>query len=107
MARRNVALAQPRQAPAKKRRSRGSKRNLTLEAERPPAAFDDLEQAFFAAAPPDEAAPAAAPECFDDLVAAGPAPRDPLAAVRRALGAARAALRRLFAPAGAQRAARK
>jgi hypothetical protein len=107
MARRNVALAQPPQVPAKKRRSRGSKRNPTREAERAPAAFDDLEQAFFAAAPPDEAAPAAAPERFDDLVALGPAPTDPLAAVRRALGAARAALGRLFAPPGAQRAPRK
>lgn len=107
MARRNVALTQPRQTPAKKRRSRGSKRNPTLEAERRPAAFDDLEQAFFAAAPPDEAAPVAAPDCFDNLVAAGPTPRDPLAAVRRALGVARVALGRLFAPASAQRAARK
>jgi hypothetical protein len=30
--------------------------------------FSDLEQAFFVAAPPDEFAPAAEPERFDDLV---------------------------------------
>jgi hypothetical protein len=107
MARRTVALAE-RQAPAKKRRSRGRKRNATGEVERTPGpVFDDMEQAFFAAAPPDDAAPAAAPDSFDDLVAAGPVPRDPLAALRRAFGAARAALGRLFARRGAQRSARK
>jgi hypothetical protein len=76
--------------------------------ERAPApAFDDLAEAFFAAAPPDEAAPASAPDSFDDLGAVGPAPRDPLAGLRRAVAAARAAFRRWRAPAGAQRAARK
>ena len=66
-----------REAPAKKRRSRGRKRNDTGEVARAPApapAFDDLTEAFFAAAPPDDAAPTVAPECFDDLVAVGPAP---------------------------------
>lgn len=107
MARQNVALAQPPQSPAKKRRSRGRKRHANREAPRAPApVFDDLEQAFFAAAPPDEAASAAEVESFDDLVAAGAPPPDPLASVRRALGAARAALGRLFAPASPQRSPR-
>jgi hypothetical protein len=106
MARQNVALAQPPQSPTKKRRSRGRKRHANREASRAPApVFDDLEQAFFAAAPPDEATPAGAVESFDDLIA-GPAPPDPLASVRRAFGAARAALGRLFAPASPQRSPR-
>jgi hypothetical protein len=107
MARRNVVLAQ-RSAPANKRRSRGRKRRATGEVERAPApSFDDLEQAFFAAAPPDEAEPAPVPDGFDDLVAVGPAPRDPLAALRRAFAAARAAIGRLCAPASAQRTPRR
>jgi hypothetical protein len=113
MARRNVVLAQ-RQAPANKRRSRGRKRRATGEVEctRAPA-FDDLAEAFFAAAPPDETAPDAAPDRFDDLVPVGPTPPDPLAVVRagtrRAIAALRVALGRLRArvSAGFQRAARK
>jgi hypothetical protein len=107
MARRNVAFAQ-RPDPTNKRRSRGRKRRSIGEIARAPApAFDDLTEAFFAAAPPDEAVLAAAPDSFDDLVAVGPAPRDPLAGFRRAVAAARAALGRWLAPAAAQRAARK
>jgi hypothetical protein len=107
MARRNVSLAQASQAPAGKRRSRGRKRNHTVEAARPPATFDDLEQAFFAAAPPEQADPVGVPDCFDDLVASGPAARDSFAALRCALAAVRAAARRLLAPATPQRDARK
>jgi hypothetical protein len=33
----------------------------------PPEAWSDLERAFFASAPPDEAEPPAAPPFFDDL----------------------------------------
>jgi hypothetical protein len=107
MARRNVALAQ-RQAPANKRRSRGRKRQAASEGERAPApAFDDLAEAFFASAPPDQAGPVAAPDCFEDLVAVGPAPQDPLAPWRRAVAAVRAAIGRWLAPAGPQRAPRK
>ncbi|HEY4392827.1 MAG TPA: hypothetical protein VGP64_02140 [Polyangia bacterium] len=107
MARQNVALAQ-RQAPANKRRSRGRKRRTTGEVARAPApAFDDLAEAFFAAAPPDDAASVALPDSFDDLVAVGPAPRDPRAALRRAFAAVRAAIGRLLAPPAPQRVARK
>jgi hypothetical protein len=104
MAPRNLALAQLPQAQGKKRRSRGRKRHSTGECGRgPDPAFDDLEQAFFAAAPPDEAAPEATPDCFDDLVGTEPEARDPLAGLRRALAAARVAVKRLFAPADPQR----
>jgi hypothetical protein len=104
MAPRNLALAQPPQTQGKKRRSRGRKRHSTEECGRAPdPTFDDLEQAFFAAAPPEEAAPAAEPERFDDLVGTEPEARDPLAGLRRALAAARVAIKRLFAPADPQR----
>jgi hypothetical protein len=107
MARRNVAFAQ-RPEPTNKRRSRGRKRRVTGEIARAPApAFDDLTEAFFAAAPADEAVLAAAPDSFDDLVAVGPPPGDPLASLRRIFAAVRAALGRLLVPAGPQRAARK
>jgi len=107
MARRNVALAQ-RPDPTNKRRSRGRKRRSTHEVERAPApAFDALTEAFFAAAPPDEPAAGAVPDSFDDLVTIGPAPRDPLAALRNAVAAVRAAIGRLLTPASPQRASRK
>jgi hypothetical protein len=113
MARRNVAFAQ-RQSPANKHRSGGRKRRATGEVARAPApAFDDLTEAFFAAAPPDEPATVVVSESFDDLVAVGAAPPDPLAVLgagtRRAVAAVRVVLGRLFARvvAGLQRAARK
>ena len=40
-----------------------------------PAPWSDLEQTFFASAPPDEPEPPAEPDTFDDLVAAMPARR--------------------------------
>ena len=107
MARRNVAFAQ-RPDPTNKRRSRGRKRRSTHEVERAPApAFDALTEAFFAAAPPDDGAAVGVPDSFDDLVALGAPPRDPLAGLRNAVAAVRAAIARLLAPASPQRASRK
>jgi hypothetical protein len=37
--------------------------------------WNDVEETFFASAPPDQAEPPAAPECFDDL-APNPSPRE-------------------------------
>src|SRR3954452_23493484 len=53
--------------PKKKRANKNSARieNASRRPEHGP--WSDLEQAFFAAAPPDAPAPAIAPECFDDL----------------------------------------
>jgi hypothetical protein len=57
--------------------------------------WNDVEQAFFAAAPPDEPEPAAELECFDDLLA--PGRRERVGALGQAAAAAWGALRRLLA----------
>ena len=48
---------------AKHKRPQKTKSRRSLE-----PAWNDLEQAFFASAPPDEPEPAAEPEQFDDLI---------------------------------------
>ena len=58
---------------SKRKRSRRTKRNETAQVRRADeAAWSDLEQAFFAAAPPDEPGPPAEPVRFDDLISAAP-----------------------------------
>jgi hypothetical protein len=53
---------------AKKKRSKKSSAGTQTPSRRPEqGTWDDLEQAFFAAAPPDHPGPAVAPETFDDL----------------------------------------
>jgi len=56
--------------------------------------WTDLEQAFFASAPPEEPGSAAEPECFDDLLALSPQ-RGRFAGLRGALARVWGALRRL------------
>jgi len=79
----------------------GGKEALTFEVE----PFDELEQGFFAAAPPDVAEPAPEPMRFDDLDPIAPARPEPRAFVRRArdvTSSARGALRS-FADAATRR----
>jgi hypothetical protein len=53
---------------AKKKRSHRSNARIENPSRRPDkGSWSDLEQAFFAAAPPDMPGPAVEPECFDDL----------------------------------------
>jgi hypothetical protein len=97
MAKRSVALARSsRPVPNSKLQPRHARRS-------PPAsisslertagsAWNELEQAFFDAAPPDEVETGAEPERFDDLDAAAPA----RGGAGRALSPAWAAIRRLF-----------
>jgi hypothetical protein len=106
MARTDLARLQPPHVASKKRRSRGRKRN----GGGPPArtderAFSDLEQAFFAAAPPDDPGPAPEPERLDD---AGAPPLGRAAwfeALRWAAATTRTALGRFLAGARGQRSA--
>ncbi len=109
MASKDLALAQPLFAApsaSKKKRSRGRKRQPGGTAP-PPAAepgFDDLEQAFFDAAPPE--VPAAAElESFDDLGARAAGSPDLFGAWRQALAAVAAELAQLVARRRAQRGA--
>jgi hypothetical protein len=99
MAGRRLALTESAralsQSSAKKKRSRRGKRNARPTPALGPA-WSELEQAFFAAAPPEEPQSAAEPERFDDLLELAPSRRQPPGAVRRALAAAGAALRRLL-----------
>jgi hypothetical protein len=91
MARRQLVVARSAQVRSNKRNRRRGERKPTARPSEP--GFTELEQAFFASAPPDQPAPHEAPECFDDLgPRAAPAP-DPLAAVARALSGAWAAIR--------------
>ena len=107
MARTDLARIQPPHVGSKKRRSRGRKRNNGAG---PPArtverAFSELEQAFFAAAPPDDPGPALPPERLED---AGAPPLGRAAwfeALRWAAASLRAALGRLAAGARDQRSA--
>ena len=67
-------------------------------AERPPGGaedrtWDDLEQGFFASAPPDVPEPPPEPARFDDLFPPAPPRPDRLAAVRRTVAAAAATTR--------------
>ena len=69
-----LAPALPIQHPSKSKKRRSQKRRTAeraLQRSSSPV-WTDVEEAFFAAAPPDEPEPAAAPESFDDL--GGPAP---------------------------------
>jgi len=104
-----LARTQPPHLASKKSRARARKRNGSG----PPArsegsAFSDLEQAFFDAAPPDEPAPPAEPERFDDVLAVPPRGRDAwFECLRWAVATARAALTRLVEGSPAQRSARR
>jgi hypothetical protein len=52
----------------KKKRSNKNRPRIENSSRRPEnGPWSDLEQAFFAAAPPDRPGPAVEPECFDDL----------------------------------------
>jgi hypothetical protein len=97
MARRHLALATSAHAPSKNknRRSRGGKRNAPASVARGNGTdWSDLEQAFFAAAPPDEPSPAGEPECFDDLLSLER--REKVGTLRQTAAAAWAAFRRLL-----------
>jgi hypothetical protein len=97
MARRNLALAPSARNPSNKKRNRRDKRRDTSTAAGPrEVPFNDLERAFFAAAPPDVPASAPEPERFDDLERVS-APPDGFAVLRRWAAAAAAAFRRLGA----------
>jgi hypothetical protein len=103
MARRHLAPAASARPPSKnkKRRSRGIKRNAPASADRGKGAeWSDLEQAFFASAPPDEPDTAAEPERFDDLLAPVLAPvedrRERFGALGQTVIAAWGAVRRLL-----------
>jgi len=103
MARRHLASAafalSPSKNKNKKRRSRGIDRNAPAAAARGNGAgWSDLEQAFFASAPPDEPETAAAPERFDDLLAPLPCEdsRERFGALGQAVVAAWGAVRRLL-----------
>jgi hypothetical protein len=61
-----------------------------------PSPWTDLEQAFFDAAPPDQPAPAAAPERFDDLDEASGETPGVAQPWWRSLAAAWRALRRTY-----------
>jgi hypothetical protein len=110
MASKDLVLAQPlfgsSNASSKKRRSRGRKRQPRGTA--PPrseaAAFSDLEQAFFAAAPSDEPA-AVELESFDDLATSAAVAPDLFGAWRQALVAVAVVLASLPARLRAQRSA--
>jgi hypothetical protein len=97
MARRNLAVATSANAPSKnnKRRSRGIKRKAPASDARGNGGdWSDLEQAFFAAAPPDAPGPAVELECFDDLLA--PERRQRGGALRQAAANAWGTFRRLL-----------
>ena len=71
---------------SKRKRSRRTKRNGTAQSQRSDeAAWTDIEQAFFAAAPPDEPEPPGEPARFDDLISAAPPRREMPAALARAV----------------------
>jgi hypothetical protein len=100
MAGRRLALTESAralsQSPAKKKKRSGrGKRNAPQTPALGPE-WSELEQAFFAAAPPEEPQSAAEPELFDDLLELAPSRRQPVGAARRALAVAGAALRRLL-----------
>jgi hypothetical protein len=106
MASKDLVLAPPLLGNSKKKRSRGRKRQprgaALLHAGE--AGFSELEQAFFADAPPDEPGSTVELESFDDAgpSAAGP---DLFGAWRQALVAVAVVLARLPARLRAQRGA--
>ncbi len=94
MSKRRLALApSTRSLPSKGRARREERKPRSTAPRKEVPVWTDMEEAFFAAAPPDEPADAAAPERFDDLERAVPARDDtPLllrlsAALRRLVGA--------------------
>jgi hypothetical protein len=99
MARRNVALARSARPFTKSknaRRARRQERNPSGTGARGAGPeWSELEQAFFDGAPPDEPAPAAEPERFDDLPGLARLDADPFAWLRRLAASASAAVRRL------------
>jgi hypothetical protein len=107
MARRHLALAAAARPPSKnkKRRSQGTKRTAPASAVRGNGTeWSDLEQAFFASAPPDEPETVAELERFDDLVAPLTERRERFQALGQAVAAAWGAIRRLlFGPSGRSR----
>ncbi len=83
----DVGPSKPSQNSGKKSRGRRARQHRREASARPAAAvWTAVEEAFFAAAPPDEPSAPAQPESFDDLGSGGPAG-----------GGFWAALRRLFA----------
>ena len=94
MSKRRLALApSTRPVPTKGRARREERKSRGTLPRKDVPVWTDLEEAFFAAAPPDEPVAASAPERFDDLDRAAPT-RDeaPLllrisAALRRFVGA--------------------
>jgi hypothetical protein len=72
----------------KPRHRRGKNNSGNPAATSPPPAWSELEQSFFAAAPPEAAEAAMEPERFDDLDAGLPARENPVReAIRRVLAA--------------------
>jgi hypothetical protein len=105
---RQLALAESAssssQSRSKRKRSRKNKRSSSVPVRGPD--FSELEQSFFAAAPPDDPGPTVEPERFDDLVAlASPRPQ-PFGALLRAVATAGLALRRFFLALGSARRSR-
>jgi hypothetical protein len=97
MAGRRLALKEsPRPSSPKKRSRRGKRSASDAPGPARELDFSELEQDFFAAAPPEDPGPTAEPERFDDLVALGPPRRQMFGALLRAVATAGAALRRFF-----------
>ena len=91
MSKRRLALApSTRPVPSKGRARRDDRKTRGTPSRKDVPVWTDLEEAFFAAAPPDEPEAARAPERFDDLDRAAPAREDAPLLVRIS-----AALRRL------------
>jgi hypothetical protein len=91
-----LAPALPIQPPSKskKRRSRERRKaERALQRSSSPV-WTDVEEAFFAAAPPDEPEPAAAAESFEDLGGPGPPVQVRASWLQSLLGALRTAFRR-------------
>lgn len=94
MSKRRLALApSPRSLPTKGRARRDERKSRGTLPRKDVPVWTDLEEAFFAAAPPDEPVAAGPPESFDDLDRAAPAADEPpllmriSAALRRFVGA--------------------
>ncbi len=94
MSKRRLALApSTRSLPHKGRARREDRKSRGTLPRKEVPVWTDLEEAFFAAAPPDEPVAASPPERFDDLDRAAPADDDPpllvriSAALRRLVGA--------------------
>ena len=87
----------PTKTTTKTKTKRKIKHRVADGSRRPPEpVWTDLEQGFFASAPPDEPQPSAEPERFDDLVATAPTGRrftEVLARLIAALSAPRIDLR--------------